>query len=222
MSRIIAVVCVFIILCGCAGQKSNSPNPTINASDNPEEFQGFIDYSREFSTEEELHEAVRAAQKWSDEEKAADKAKLWNLRYYYVPETIPEGYVLYKVGVLAMDMATFYVPEEYANAKLDLADERILSMISVRVDNIGEGYNNTLEAIIASNANSPSKGEVIDDYYFFNRHSQKLLWEQDEQVMTLSLPHHKEAENPYVKVGDFSKEAIIAYGKAKRVDIEVE
>ena len=222
MRRIIAVVCIFIILCGCAGQGVTVPSAAPTESDRLENSQSFIDTSKTFDTEEELHEAVRAAQKWSDEEKAADQAKLWNLRYYYVPETLREGYVLYKISVFAMDIATLYVREEYANKKLDFADEMLLSMRSVRVNNISETYYNTFEEAVENAALANYEREIIDNYYLYRHYSYTFVWEQDEQLMTLKFPYYYDREDPLKTVGEFTKEEMLSYAKVKRVDIMVE
>lgn len=111
-------------------------------------------------------------------------AKLNALDYYFLPQNIPEGYILCKIVAGISDIGFWYLPEEYSSSteqvEQGIADGKHFQFISSRgVYDFGS----VMRQFDASTE------DLIEGKYLIDEGSRDaIIWEQDGEVLMLTIP----------------------------------
>jgi len=140
-------------------------------------------------------------------------ADLYNLKKYYLPTGIPEGYELYKITAGIVDIGFWYLPVEYLvdeeSKRAAEANQKYFLFISPR-------YDDSIETVFEEEgAPQEKRGE---NYYFDEGAGSNdlLFWEYDGVVIGMYIP--KEITSEYKSDSSVAEN----YGGAKAVYVERE
>ena len=170
MNKIIVFLLAFaLLLSGCGKSREVEESETLG------EPVSIVRY-------DSLDALVSAAKNPSEHDEIASLSSLDNIS---VPTGIPDGYSLYKVTAGAVDIAFWYLPNQFLTSNDSIlsaeAEQKHFMFIDGRES---YGFDEVLEQFGAERTNL-----IKDKYYVTNTSRQKVIWEDsDGSVLMLYLP----------------------------------
>ena len=173
-----------------------------------------------FTSLEAMTEAIQKAKRSLEER---TEARLEDVEYYYLPTYLPEGYNLYQITVGGLTFEFTYIKAENPQS----IGEEELAQIGMKQEGLVFWFNrdiekNQMESAIS--ANRKTKEDLIDGKYLYLEDPQELYWEEGGHIQKLYIPN-------LLPLGDFlpedvkqafTKEEVLSFGYAKRVDMPKE
>ena len=173
-----------------------------------------------FFTLEAMTEAIRKARQSPEE---TTEGRLEDVEYYFLPTNLPEGYYLYRINVNNLTFKYTYIK---TGKPLNIGDEGYDEIWMKQ-----EGFTFSFRRDIEENqmeqeikVNRKTKEDMIDNKYLYVDDPQQLWWEEDGHIQKFSIPNlppQGDFEPEDVKQA-FTKEEVLSFGYAKRVDIPKE
>ena len=214
----VAVCLVFVLSVLLSGCQMAGTQATLEPTQR--ESHVLRDSGSSFFTLEAMTEAIRKA-KQSPEE--TTEGRLEDVEYYYMPSNLPEGYYLYKINVNDISFEYTYMKTE---KPLSIGDEGFEEVWTKQECLIfwftRDSRENQMESMIR--ANRRTKEDMIEDKYLYIDDPQQLYWEEGGHMQNFYIPNLLPLGDfkPEDAKAAFTKEEVLSFGHAKRVDIPKE
>ena len=214
----VAVCLVFVLLVLLSGCQMAGTQATLEPTQG--ESHVLRDSGSSFFTLEAMTEAIQKAKRSPEE---TTEGRLEDVEYYYMPSNLPEGYYLYKINVNDISFEYTYIKTE---KPLSIGDEGFEEVWTKQECLIfwftRDSRENQMESMIR--ANRRTKEDMIEGKYLYIDDPQQLYWEEGGHMQNFYIPNLwplGDYEQEDVKQA-FTKEEVLSFGHAKRVDIPKE